>query len=608
MRTSWPVLVRYCVLHALWVVVGLLLGGFIATTTGCARLAETEQPPANPYNRPLTFEEVIQMDQKTFLRRQELGARHFAHFLGQEVGGSSGSTLRVDHSSAPEAYTVDGESGSAPWEYHLGYAAHRLIAEHYRAAHPRHFVIPNFASIRAIVDEAGGNVGLVNRYEADLRPDIADVTSLFVFEIKPPGPEHLAQGQSKIEQHLRALDMGMVGAPPFKLGLGYRGELGVRFESGIAAVKLEWQTTAPGVLQFRWRRLDTEDDDVDDDRKAYEKARWRDLTAEEMERYARPLHKAVEELVRAREELGQTRAAAKMPVVLDGTHEAYAWSVELWSAEDEAPWLLPVVKKPPDPRFFGQTSGAGSGGRTLLTTTELRRIYGNPKGLTGIRYNQDVGLMFQRLVLSHMPGPKINFANTKRFPSKVRDALTNSRYSSVIPDGVAGASIGSKSPLGALISTYPESTFIEVKAVKGKITRRYGQHQIDGMLDVLSRSQAARSTGEDRAFPNMYFVTTGDTIIAPDVVQEATRLNILLWLSFVTVDPSNNVQVMPPVCLNCLQVLVINVQSQGFVLPGLPFRLKSQPLPRVPVLFDAPILDDGLVGDPGVPGSTTPNP
>ncbi|MBK9263619.1 MAG: hypothetical protein IPM54_27910 [Polyangiaceae bacterium] len=78
------------------------------------------------------------------------------------------------------------------------------------------------------------------------------------------------------------------------------------------------------------------------------------------------------------------------------------------------------------------------------------------------------------------------------------------------------------------------------------------------------------------------------------MIQEATRLNILLWLTFVTVDPSQNVQVMPPVCLNCLQVLVIKVQSQGIVLTSLPFRLKSQPPPRVPVLFDAPILDDGL--------------
>ena len=95
--------------------------------------------------------------------------------------------------------------------------------------------------------------------------------------------------------------------------------------------------------------------------------------------------------------------------------------------------------------------------------------------------------------------------------------------------------------------------------------------------------------------------------IGPDVIQEATRLKILLWLSYVTVNASDDVQVAPATGLNCTQVL-IGPQVQGFALPGLRFRIKSQPVPRAPVLWDPPILDDGLVGDPGVPGSTTPNP
>ncbi|MBK9264013.1 MAG: hypothetical protein IPM54_29950 [Polyangiaceae bacterium] len=244
--------------------------------------------------------------------------------------------------------------------------------------------------------------------------------------------------------------------------------------------------------------------------------------------------------------------------------------------------------------------------QTPLTTRELRRIIGNPNGLRGIRYNQAVGLTFQKFVLAHMPGPKMSFANTKPYPSPVRTASTRNRLRSVIPDGVAGASIGSNSPLGATVTTYPESTFIEVKAVKGKITRSYGQYQIEGMLDVLSRSQAASSMGSSRAYPSLYFVITGDTSIAPDVTQEATRLKILVWLSYVTVFPDDRLQVAAPTCLNCAHIF-IGPGTPGVVIPGLTFRLGAPGI-SVPVLFDPPILDDGLIGHPGLPGLTAPNP
>jgi hypothetical protein len=243
--------------------------------------------------------------------------------------------------------------------------------------------------------------------------------------------------------------------------------------------------------------------------------------------------------------------------------------------------------------------------QTPLTTRELRRIMGNPKGLTGIQYNQQVGVTFQKFVLAHMPGPKMTYANTKPFASLLRQEKTNTLHKFVIPDGVAGASIGNKDPFGGTISTYPESTFIEVKAVKGKITLGYGRHQITGMLDVLSQSQAAKSSGLDRAYPNLYFVMTGDTSIGQDVIQDATRRQVLLWISYVTVHPDDRVQVAAPTCLNCQQVL--SFSTTGVVIPGLTFRM-GPPAMGIPLLVDRPILDDGLVGDPGLPGLTAPNP
>ena len=584
-------------------------GGVLGPLLGCAPTV-LEVPAYDS----TAFQQMLQNEQTADARRPAQGMKQWVR--GDRPDKHVGV---LDDATLPEAYTPNGERGIAASQFHLGYAALRLIREYYAAAHPAHQVLER-GDLVEIVEEAGGNTYVVNDFDRQRLLDIADIEGRFVFKVVPPGQTHQAAAKKKIDWQLLLLNQAMLGVPKFKLGTGYEGEIGVRFAEGAMPWKLAWSTTEPGVVQYRWWVLGAEEPKGAD---AYAEDRWHQPTYREMVRLGRALHEVVERLVQAREALGQTRAAAHMPMVPGKTLADYFRSVGWWSDNDEGiARLLPVMREPPlppppppppatkraDPRLVAQTTGAGASALPLLTTRELRRLYGNPKGNVGILYNRDVGLMFQGLVLMHMPGPRMQFANTKPFASKVREKQTNGRKLSVIPDGVAGASIGSQSPLGALISTYPESTFIEVKAVKGIITLKYGQYQIEGMLDVLSQSQAARSTGDDRAFPNMYFVTTGDTIIGPDVIAEATKLNILLWHSYVAVHPTDDVQVLGPTCLNCVNVLLGNVQMTGFVLPGLRFRIKSQPLPRVPVLFDAPILDDGLVGDPGLPGSTTPNP
>jgi hypothetical protein len=125
------------------------------------------------------------------------------------------------------------------------------------------------------------------------------------------------------------------------------------------------------------------------------------------------------------------------------------------------------------------------------------------------------------------------------------------------------------------------------------------------MLDVLSRSQAASSVGDDRAYPNLYFVTTVDTIISPDVVQNGVKRKILVWQSYV-LEVKGRLVVAPPVCMNCFEVLV-GTQIQTVLLPGIPFTLGPLGSTALGTL-DAPILDDNLLGSPGVPGNTAPNP
>lgn len=243
--------------------------------------------------------------------------------------------------------------------------------------------------------------------------------------------------------------------------------------------------------------------------------------------------------------------------------------------------------------------------QTPITTTDLRRIVGNPTGLVGIQYNREVGLRFQRDVLAHLAGLKFAYPNTKAFPSPLRASNTTPAISSVIPDGVAGATIGAVGAMPMVTTTYPESTFIEVKAVKGTISLAYGRHQITGMLDALSRSPAASSVGDDRAYPSLYFVTTADTLIAADVVQRGVKWKILVWQSNV-LEVKGRLVVAPPTCKNCFEVLV-GAQIQNALLPGLPFTLGALGSTALATL-DAPILDDNLLGSPGVPGITAPNP
>jgi len=244
-------------------------------------------------------------------------------------------------------------------------------------------------------------------------------------------------------------------------------------------------------------------------------------------------------------------------------------------------------------------------GMPPLTTVDLRKMLGNPKKLKGIQYNREVGLAFQKRVLANLPGSLSLRSNTKPFESDERNRRTTGRIKSVIPDGVAGASEGMSSPLPPIITTHPESTFIEVKAVNGIIRPSYGQWQILGMLDALSHSPAASSTGPQRAYPSLYFIVTGDTGIAPEVEVEASNRNVLVWLSFVAKTWAGRLQVTPPVCLNCWKVL--KERQVAATLFGPTFSLPSLGTGGSGGL-DQPILDDNLVGDPGTPGDTSPNP
>ncbi len=113
-------------------------------------------------------------------------ARRPAHWMERVVRGDvSGNVGILYDDKLPEAYTQDEQRRGWPSEYHLGYAAHRLIREFYAAKFPIHEVLES-GNLVEIVDEAGGNLGMLNEFDKDRRPDITDVEGRFVFEVVPP--------------------------------------------------------------------------------------------------------------------------------------------------------------------------------------------------------------------------------------------------------------------------------------------------------------------------------------------------------------------------------------------------------------------------------------
>ncbi|MBK9265924.1 MAG: hypothetical protein IPM54_39805 [Polyangiaceae bacterium] len=337
---------------------------------------------------------VVQPDSAAFLQitnaQVSAEARRSAHLMGQWVRGRSPDKIGVlEDSKLPEPYTQDDESGVWPSEYHLGYAALRLIREHYAAAHPA-YRVPKDGNLVEVIDEAGGNTHIVADFDRDRHIDLADVEGRVLFEVVPRGQTHRSAANNKVDWHLRLINGAMLGVPKFKLGTGYAGEVGVRFAEGAQPWVLRWATTDPGVVEYQWLVLGAEQQTAEAYGDAYVAKRWREPTLREISRLGRALHEVVERLVQAREELGRTRAEATIPILPGKTIADYLRSVALWSAhDDDVARLLPVMRKPPeavarvrlDARHVGQTVSGGGGGTAQTFYTVKGRPGNQPWNL-----------------------------------------------------------------------------------------------------------------------------------------------------------------------------------------------------------------------------------
>ncbi|QRO00915.1 hypothetical protein JRI60_18715 [Archangium violaceum] len=200
-----------------------------------------------------------------------------------------------------------------PWELFLGNAAHRLIAYMYKVNHPDREAYYNTETLRTILSEKGlGDASILRPDERKLCPDITDVSSRSLFEIKPWNERGLLEGREEARKYLAALNRALLVGRPFKGGTEFHGEILIRFAQGKYIWRLKWETPEPGVVQYRWTRSQQR---FDSEAAAYEAAQWVDLTEQEMRQYGGWVGLAVEGMVNRREKLATFSGA--VGIVID---------------------------------------------------------------------------------------------------------------------------------------------------------------------------------------------------------------------------------------------------------------------------------------------------
>jgi hypothetical protein len=197
----------------------------------------------------------------------------------------------------------------------------------------------------------------------------------------------------------------------------------------------------------------------------------------------------------------------------------------------------------------------------LFTTTRLRQVAAANNigvGLTGIQQSREIGLWFQTWVLYTINLPE----NMELILSPRRQAANMKNGglpASVIPDPVQPLYLtGAEDAMGAV--TFPESQFLEVKAVTGNMTLSTSRYQILGLVDVASRSSAGTSTVPMHPPPQLIFLTTGNTTIGDDVKAQATALGVALWQAPVFEDLNTNPN-NPMLYLNAFEPLNAQVYA-----------------------------------------------
>lgn len=162
------------------------------------------------------------------------------------------------------------------------------------------------------------------------------------------------------------------------------------------------------------------------------------------------------------------------------------------------------------------------------------------------------------------PIPPLVFNGTsttgRRFPSEDRAVATNGLFQNVIPDGYGAIGVLRQ---GSAPQSFNDSIFYEAKALTNRVlTLNYpvppnsseepdvgGRFQIAGFIDALDNSPASFNA---TATPVLYFLTTFDVRIDPEVRASATFRNIALVQSYAcnSIGGRGSIQMSVPNVLN----------------------------------------------------------
>jgi hypothetical protein len=187
---------------------------------------------------------------------------------------------------------------------------------------------------------------------------------------------------------------------------------------------------------------------------------------------------------------------------------------------------------------------------------------------SGVTLNRTCGVAFETWVLKTMGWlPRWQ----KLIDSPARQAKTGGLPGSVIPEQVLDQP--AFSPAGWV--KFPQSEFVEVKAVNGSLTLGTSQWQILGLLNVAQI--ASPPDAGMHAPPAVFFITTSNTTISTtpqQVKDQATMWNVAVWQQIVYYDANGgtnpNLSVGNPTNPNptCLDPAVYGSVSSYTIWPG----------------------------------------
>jgi hypothetical protein len=197
-----------------------------------------------------------------------------------------------------------------------------------------------------------------------------------------------------------------------------------------------------------------------------------------------------------------------------------------------------------------------------LTTTKLRWIAaqnGIGAGQTGITQSRTIGVAFETWVLKTM-GQLPRWSTLIFSPARQKANTSNGKLglpASVIPEFVGDQTGTTVSIPSMSVKTvyFDQSLFFEVKAVTGPLTLGTSQYQILGLLDI-ARIAGTNAPTQMHPPPAVFFTTTGNTTVSPDVVAKGTDWGVAVWQQQVLYDansanPNNpNLSLGDEVCLN----------------------------------------------------------